>query len=208
MNNRLFNLPNNILSEIYEMDDTYRDIFKKQCLYAIWKGSFAHFKYNLLSNDFFNNKPILRDKIKTILEYLFEDDSVCWFKYHWYDRPTDEKPMPNDIHIICYWNGYTFTYNYHTLDKIDSTFPDDSREEEQDSVYFDIGLRYISTFPFKYHKFKGYVFTNKLYQEYISNNRYNPKQHNLYKYNDERFTVIQYTGDFTPSSVFNRETIH
>ena len=203
MNNRLFNLPSNILSEIYEYDDTYRDIFKKQCLFEIWKRSFTHFKYNLLSNEFFNNKPILRDKIKTILEYLFENDSVCWFKYHWYDKPTDEKPMPNDIHIICNYMKYQFSYNYILKNKL-YTNPDDVCEEEegQDSVYVDIGLRYISTFPFKYHNFKGYVFSNKLYQEYISNNGYYPKQHNLYKYNDERFTVIQYTGYFTPSSVY------
>lgn len=206
--NRLFDLPSNILSEIYEMDDTFRDIFKNQCLYAIWKRSFAHFKYNLLSQEFFNNKPILQSKLKTILEYLFEDDSVCWFKYHWYDRPTDKKPMPNDIHFRGYSNGYTFTYNYISDYKLYTTFPHDVCEEEGQDLYVDIGLRYVSTFPFRYHNFKGYVLTNKLYQEYISNNRYNPKQHNLYKYNDERFTVIQYTGNFTPSSIYNRGTRH
>lgn len=195
---RLFNLPSNILSEIYEYDSTYRDIFKKQCLYDIWQNAFSHFKYNLLSNTFFQNKPILRDKIKTLLEYLFEDETATWFKYHWYDKPTDKKPMPNDIHFRGYSNGYTFTYNFISDYKLYTTFPDDVCEEEGQDLYVDIGLRYVSTFPFRYHNFKGYVLSNKLYQEY----RYNPKQHNLYKYNDERFTVIQYTGYFTPSSVY------
>lgn len=36
MNNRLFNLPNNILMEIYQYDDTYRDIFKKMIIHEMW----------------------------------------------------------------------------------------------------------------------------------------------------------------------------
>ena len=36
----IFNLPANILSEIYEMDSTFRDKFKDEINYDIWVNSF------------------------------------------------------------------------------------------------------------------------------------------------------------------------
>lgn len=184
MNNRLFNLPPNILSEIYKYDTTYRDILKNKILFDIWKMSFVQYKYNLLSNNFFINKPNLRKIIKTLLEYLFEDETSTWFKYNWYDNPTDQKPMTNDIHFSCHWNIYTFNIiNNKLFTNIWDVVVVDV--VVNDVVFVNFGLKY---YPYKdntterYHTFKGII--SKLHT-YIDSAQY------LYKYRNDEYTVLQ-----------------
>ncbi len=186
MNNRLFNLPNNILSEIYKYDTTYHDILKNKILFDIWKMSFIKYKYNLLSNKFFITKPNLQRIIKTLLEYLFEDETATWFKYHWYDKPTDQKPMTNDIHIDCNWHVYKFnTIN----NKLFTNIWDDVYIDVDDDVNVNVIVR-LKYYPYmnnttseRYHSFKC-IIISKLHT-YIDSARY------LYKYSNNEYTVMQ-----------------
>ena len=66
--NRLFNLPSNILSEIYEYDNTYRDIFKKMIIYEIWVRSLELWRDNYVSNIV---HYLYRTKCNAFLKYVF-----------------------------------------------------------------------------------------------------------------------------------------
>lgn len=202
--NRLFNLPNNILSEIYEYDTTYRDIFKKQCHFDIWQKSFSHFKYGLLSNIFFQNKHILRGKIHTLLEYLFEDESATWFRYSWYDGQTKsvEKPMVSELSIGGNWKGNKFIYNtkqnlwtddtYDTDDSNNNYFDDDEYgSENHETLYVEIYLRYpCLNNRVKHHTFSCIIYSNQLYCENQQDGYKFPTY--VYKYSDDKFTILQY----------------
>lgn len=201
MNNRLFNLPNNILSEIYEYDTTYRIIFKNQCNYEIWKKSFVIFKYSLLSNLFFQNKPILRGKIHTLLEYLFEDESVYWFRYDWYSQTKSvEKPMVSDICINGYWMGRKFIYNMKQILWTDDTNDtDDSNNNHFDyeyashheTLFMEITLRYpCSNNRIRHHHFNCIIYSNQLYLDNIEDGYKFPTY--VHKYSDDKFTIMQY----------------
>lgn len=74
-----FNLPTNILNEIYEYDSTYRDIFKKQCLLELVQKLSNHCLFN-------NNKHNLQGKIYTLFKYLCEKEPNIWFKYNYYEE--------------------------------------------------------------------------------------------------------------------------
>lgn len=63
----LFNLPANILSNIYEYDDTYRKLFKKNIIYEIWKISFEIWRNNYISNTHY----LYRTKCNAFLRYVF-----------------------------------------------------------------------------------------------------------------------------------------
>jgi hypothetical protein len=68
--NRLFSLPENILSKIYEMDTTYSDKFQKDVKYEIFNSSWVRFRNKFLSNSAFTNEPIVSRKFELIFEYL------------------------------------------------------------------------------------------------------------------------------------------
>lgn len=214
----LFNLPANILSNIYEYDPTYHDIFKNKILFEIWKRSFVQYKYNLLSNKFFITKPNLRKIIKTLLEYLFEDETATWFKYHWYDNPTDKKPMTNDIRISCRWHIYTFSIINNKL--FTNMWHDTNIDVYEENIFeVNVGLKY---YPYinnteRYHSFKG-IIVSKLHSKnrpnagtvmtgtepYFGNQRFpfvpfhtfNSAQY-LYKYSNDEYTVMH---DIKPPS--------
>ena len=63
----LFNLPSNILTNIYEYDSTYRDKFRKNIIYEIWKISFEIWRNNYISNTHY----LYRTKCNAFLKYVF-----------------------------------------------------------------------------------------------------------------------------------------
>lgn len=119
--NRLFNLPNNILSEIYEYDSTYRDIFKKNIIYEIWKRSFHLWRENYISNTHY----LYRTKCNAFLKYVFNLE-VNKIKYNpnfmTWRKPIIKKIEEDDITILIQdefeYNGYGLwitVYLYHKI---------------------------------------------------------------------------------------------
>ena len=179
--NHFFNLPSNILSDIYSMDNTFRDQFKT-CHHDIWFKSFDIFVYNFISNTFFDNKPILKNKFKYLFEILFNnydkehEKYCCWFNYETHtsygEHSMFEKPMPSDIVINAIWKKQRFEYkNYKFV--MDST----NTQNDIDDIYIPIeqctheSLYVIISVPY-YHKynfhersygFRGNVLSNKHY---------------------------------------------
>ena len=203
--NLLFNLPNNIISEIYEYDTTYRDIFTKYILHEIWKRSFVNLKYSLLSNIFFQNRPILRGKVNTLLEYLFEDDSAWWFRYNWYDQTkSTEKPMISDICLVGTWTGgKKFSYRRNILwtdddnntDDTNNNYFDDDVDDwygsNHETLFVETTLRYPSpNNRIKHHHFDCIIYSNQQYRGNIEGGYKFPDY--IYKYNDNNYTIMQY----------------
>lgn len=94
MNNQLFNLPSSILSNIYEYDSTFKDIFKKQCLLELDEKLSNHSLFN-------NNKHNLQGKLYTLFEFLCKKEPNIWFKYNYYEKNPIEKPPMCDIYILA-----------------------------------------------------------------------------------------------------------
>ncbi len=203
--NRLFNLPDTIISNIYDFDSTFHDIFKKKILHEIWRSSFVHFKHNLLSNPFFQNKPILQGKIYTLLKYLFEDETTTWFRYDWYDETKSvEKPMTSDLVIMGNWMNKRFNYNIktHMLLTDDDNDIDDTNENffnyfdyfdnvNHDTLFVVVYLKY----PYfnnrvKTHHFNCIIYSNQQYQENLDDG-YQYTNY-MYKYNDTNYTIMQH----------------
>lgn len=203
--NRLFSLPENIISNIYDFDPTYHKYFKKYILHEIWKGSFVHFKHNLLSNPFFQSKPILRGKIYTLLKYLFEDETTTWFRYDWYDEHKSvEKPMTSDLIIMGSWMDKKFNYNIktHFLWTDDCNDTDDDNNNyfnyfdyfdnvNHDTFFVEVYLKYpcLNT-RVKTHYFNSIIYSNQQYQENLDSGYQYTRY--LYKYNDTNNTIMQY----------------
>ena len=98
MTNRLFNLPSNILSTIYEMDSTYRGKIKEEINTEIFKKSFDIFRKKFIQKDMFRYEPqILADKFDVLLQFLFNKHMSG------YENGEYEKPwFPDEIHIFIY----------------------------------------------------------------------------------------------------------
>ena len=71
MTNCLFNLPANILTEIYEMDSTYRDKIKKEINKEIYKSSFDRFRKKYTEN-LMNQHPQIIHKFDVLLKFVFD----------------------------------------------------------------------------------------------------------------------------------------
>jgi hypothetical protein len=67
----LFNLPENILTEIYEMDSTYRDKFKNEINKEIYTSSFDRFRTKYTEN-LMNQHVNIIDKFDVLLKFIFD----------------------------------------------------------------------------------------------------------------------------------------
>jgi hypothetical protein len=116
--NRFFNLPNDIISEIYKFDPTYRDIYKKvmrqimlyprQCLrfkkkyqtffgselYGIHKDSLCgNFVYlsTLKNSGSFKHRSIILETYKVVLwTTVHEDEDFYWYGFEHRQNIIDE----------------------------------------------------------------------------------------------------------------------
>ena len=93
-----FNLPANILSNIYEMDPTYRDIFRDEINYDIWVNSFDKFRRNFITDPRFDGELNVSRKFDTLLRYLFE------YEVSGYNQSVIKGMVPDQITIYTDWN--------------------------------------------------------------------------------------------------------
>ncbi len=102
----LFNLPENILSSIYEMDTTFRDKFRDEINNEIWIHSFDRFRKKLITNSQIDGKPpIVTRKLDILLQYLFEYEISC------YNKSIIKGLVPDEITIYIDWHENGDTYN-------------------------------------------------------------------------------------------------
>ena len=98
-----FSLPSNILSNIYEMDTTFRDKFKDQINTQIWEKSYDIFRKKLVNQNVFDDTPIIASKLDVLLQYLINE------------RILKEK-MPDQISIYTSWKNLNYGNNTISVD--------------------------------------------------------------------------------------------
>jgi hypothetical protein len=169
------------------MDNTFRDKFN-QCHHDIWVKSFDTFRYEFLSNKFFSNKPILKNKFEYLFEFLFEnydkenEKYMSWFNYEMHTEHGEHtmfvKPMPSDIVITAIWKKQKFEYFNHKfkmdarntdndIDDVDDDFDIPSDNWTSQSLYVNITLPYFhkTNFHGRDYGFRGNIYSNKHYQQ-------------------------------------------
>jgi len=174
----LFELPSNILSNIYEMDTTYRFIFKTQISPEIISKSYDTFRNNFINNPWFENEPpIISRKINVLLEYLF--------KYE--NRSIINKMNADQISIDINWKGMDYSNQTISID-------DTGYNNINTGLY--IGI-YSNDNPFEV--FGYFVYTIDQYNEMenlskilFKNNEFIVVQ----SYEEEFFTGEEYEDDY------------
>lgn len=138
---RFFNLPANILTEIYEMDSTYRDKFREDINKEIFRKSFDIFRKRYIKRDMFIYEPqVVSDKINCVLKFVF-DKHLSQYEYGEYEKPL----FPDEITFNISWN-------------------EDGNNKEnmiKDGLY----VRLVSS-----RIFEGYVYTISQYENILRDN--------------------------------------
>ena len=142
--NRLFNLPESILTDIYTMDATYRDKIRDEIKNEIIKRSWTTFQRELLSNPIFNNQPFVVKKLTLLLVYL---------QKHWSSL---ELIPSTDIILSTSWKIMIYD-NYH----ID--YDDDYYEEDNEPIQFVVGIK-----GRRHTEIEGIIYTNGQYNHFQS----------------------------------------
>ena len=143
----LFNLPSNILSNIYAMDSTYREIFKTQICPEIINKSYDIFRRNFINNPWFENEPkIISRKINVLLEYLF--------KYE--NRSIINGMIANEISINTNLKGMDYCNNIITLD--DTGYNDTNNTGLYVGIYSNNPIYHFEVYGY-------YIFTTNQYNE-------------------------------------------
>lgn len=160
--NRLFSLPENILSKIYEMDTTYSDIFQKYVKYEIFNSSWVRYRNKFLSNSVFTNEPIVSRKFELIFEYL-----QC--------RNSGYKSLQCDqITITSFWkrlvyNNYNISYSERGIDEnIDNysdDYNDDYNDDYENELYVDIQFNTIPNSRGYSRRFECMVYTYSQFED-------------------------------------------
>jgi hypothetical protein len=147
--NRLFNLPESILSDIYTMDSTYRDKIRDEIKNEIINRSWTTFKHEFLSNPIFNNQPSVVKKLTLLLVYL---------QKHWYSLGL----IPStDIIILTNWKTMIYD-NYHIdhrIDHIDYNY----QNEDYEPLEFVVRIK-----GQRHTEIEGIIYTNEQYNNQIS----------------------------------------
>jgi hypothetical protein len=116
-----FDLPNDILSKIYDYDDTYRDIFKKQIAKDIWHQSWRVWSSNYVLLSMWENS-----RTELGIEKYEEEKSIYRFtmthfmyRYLWASKKIYCDDVKISILSFCdEWNEYITAYYsiYVTID--------------------------------------------------------------------------------------------
>lgn len=96
---KFFDLPANILSNIYDMDTTFRDKFKDQINTQIWEKSYDMFRKKLIKQNVFNDSPIVARKLDILLQYLINDKKIM------------PDQIPDQIYIYTNWKNLNYENN-------------------------------------------------------------------------------------------------
>lgn len=168
MNNRLFSLPDNILSDIYAMDSTYRDKIKNEITNEIMKIAWTIFRREFLSHPIFNNNSIVVRKLDLLITYLQNK----WDMF---------KLIPlSDIIINTSWKIMTFdNYNIEYNHESQYWYEDD----EEHPILFDVRIREQPR-----TQFEGVIYTYKQYNEWYNEN--NEQECDIYQ--NHEFKIVQF----------------
>lgn len=143
MNNRLFSLPEHILSNIYAMDSTYRDKIQNEIKTEIFKSSWDTFRREFISHSIFKNEHITIRKFDLLIKYL----QNTWGSF---------KFVPSsDITITTSWKIMTYD-NYHIDYNDDYLYEDDLLVEEP--LMFIVAIK-----GHPHSEIEGVIYTSKQY---------------------------------------------
>lgn len=146
MNNRLFSLPEHILSDIYTMDSTYRDKIQNEIKTEILKSSWNTFRREFISHSIFKNEHITIRKFDLLIKYL----QNTWVSF---------KFIPSsDITITTSWKIMTYD-NYHIDYNDDYLYEDDLLVEEP--LMFIVSIRGLP-----HSEIEGVIYTSKQFSQY------------------------------------------
>ena len=98
-----FNLPSNILSNIYNMDSTFRDKFKDQINTQIWEKSYDMFRKKLIKQSVFDDTPIIARKLDVFIQYLINNNFL-------------KENIPDQISIYTSWKNLQYENNTISVD--------------------------------------------------------------------------------------------
>ena len=158
-----FNLPSNILSNIYEMDSTYRNIFRDEINYEIWVKSFEKFRDDCIKTSQFDGEPIVARKFDVLLQYLFDNKYVMnglapdqiTIYVDWHENgDTDNEGLYARIFLSRFFEGNVYTIEQYNIkygseinNNYDAIFTDDefvivqcnyeNYYENDDDLWFD-----------------------------------------------------------------------
>ena len=96
---KFFDLPANILSNIYDMDTTFRDKFKDQINTQIWEKSYDLFRKKLIKQNVFYDSPIVARKLDVLIQYLINNKKI------------PDQIMPDQIYIYTSWKNLNYGNN-------------------------------------------------------------------------------------------------
>ena len=168
--NRLFALPETILTQIYTMDPTYRDKLRYEIRNEIIKLSWTTFKREFLSNPIFDNKKLVVKKLELLLEYL----QHTWSSFEF--NPS------SDIIISTSWKLMTYD-NYHIDCNDDYDYDYDVDYDEP--LLFSVSLR-----GKRVSEINGIIYMNGQYQHQMCMES-DPDDIEIDVYNNREFKIVQ-----------------
>ena len=138
----LFSLPANILSNIYEMDTTFRNKFKEQINTEIWEKSHDIFRKKFINNPIFDDYRIINSKIDFLLRYLINNH----FK----------EIMPDQLSIYISWKHLVYENNTVFIDDTGYNNIDEGR------LYVNV-IRKVNDDDYNHDIFQGEIYTKEQY---------------------------------------------
>lgn len=177
--NRLFSLPSNIISLIYEMDITYRDKFQKEVQYEIFKTSWVRFINIFMSQPIFTNEPIVSRKFELIFEYL-------------QSRQNGYISLPSDqITITSSWKRLKYD-NYHISHTEIDYYDSDTDTDEQNELYFNIYFNNIPNRDGYSRRLECMVYTYSQYEDRDPDDWFSYRKYcEVNVYENHEFKIVQ-----------------
>ena len=120
--NRLFNLPENVLTEIYSMDSTFRDKLLKEIQYEIFKITWMRFIHKFTNLHAFDNAHSKRRQFAFMFEYILKGESWC------ISLPCD------NIIITSFWKRLEYK-NFNLICNYEDEYDE---KEDEEGLYINI----------------------------------------------------------------------
>ena len=179
--NRLFSLPDNILSDIYAMDTTYRDKIQNVIKYEIFNNSWVRFRNKFLSQSVFINETIVSRKIQLIFEYLQSRQGG----YEYVSLPSDQ------ITITTSWKGITYD-NYHISHTEIDYYDSDTDTDDQNELYFNINFNTIPNYDGYSRRLECMVYTFSQFENRDPDDWYRTRNScEICVYENHEFKIVQ-----------------
>jgi hypothetical protein len=150
MNNRLFSLPESILSDIYKMDSTFRYKIRDEIKYDIIKRSWVSFTREFISQPIFKNQPSVVRKFILLIEYL----QKIWSSFE--IIPSSDIIIRSSWKIMTYSN-YNIDYNNDEQDNL-------LDNEDNEPIQFIVSIK-----GRRHTEIEGIIYTTEQYHYYDEN---------------------------------------